>query len=746
MKKVSNFFIFFLCTHFALAQPLELIHQVNPFIGTGGHGHTYPGATLPFGMVQLSPDTGIEGWDWSSGYHYSDASIMGFSHTHLSGTGLGDLGDVLLMPTIGEVKVVAGDKDQPDQGYRSRFSHDNENAHPGYYQVFLDDYQINAELTATLRTGVHRYTFPQSNESNIIIDLKHGIRDKATKASLEVQGSNRIVGYRKSTGWADLQSVYFVIEFSKPFEKFGTAIDDHFFWGVNNPRNGHVGTANVKGAVRFSTQKNEQITVKVGISPVSIDNAIENLNAEAKGKTFDQVKGRAERLWEDQLSKLTVTGNSDEAKIFYSAVYHSMLAPNVNSDVNGQYIGPKDQQQQVKDQPYFSTFSLWDTYRATHPLFNLVEPKASSEMINSMLMHYQQWGYLPIWSLWGQETHVMIGNHAISVIAEAFQKDIPGIDWKLAYEAVKASSSMDHYHSPFSLIDQYGYVPNDYRENVSITLEIAYNDWCVAQMAKAMGHQQDYEYFIKRSKSYENIYDHEVGFVRSKNRKGEWRENFDPEALTRIGDFTEGNAYQYSWFVPHDVKGLQSMVGGASQMETKLDALFQTERTDAGSVADVTGFIGQYAHGNEPSHHIAYLYNTVGAYDKTQRYLNQICNTMYRNAPDGLSGNEDCGQMSSWYVFSALGFYPVNPAEGLYYLGVPRFNQATVKLPNGKTFEVISDKKDADDFYVKRVSLNGKVLDRLYLTHQEVSEGGVLEFKMCKKPKKSAYKEMAMFQ
>ena len=712
----------------------KYINYVNPFIGTGGHGHTYPGPTAPFGLVQLSPDGGTEGWDWSSGYHYSDSSIIGFSHTHLSGTGIGDMADVLIMPTTGEIKLEPGTRTDPDIGYRSRFSHDKEFAEPGYYSVHLQDYNIGVELTATPHCGMHRYTFNTNEEANLIVDLKHGIYSYVLKARLTVENNNTLVGYRITGGWADIQPVYFVMKFSKPFKNFGLATNDKLRWGVNEAYNRHRFEANIKGVVSFDVKPQEQIVVKVGISTTSIENARMNLESQIADFDFDAVKKQTQNIWEKELSVIDVDGTKKDKEIFYTALYHSFVAPNNIADVDGSFIGPDDKLDKSPTNKYYSTFSLWDTYRATHPLYTILQPERTGDMIHSMLLHYQKWGYLPIWSIWGQESHVMIGNHAIPVVVDAYKKGIKGFDYKLAYEAIKASSQLNNEKSPFPLIDKLGYVPNEIQESVSKTLELAYNDWCVAQMAKSLGNEEDYKLFFNRSNTFKSLFDSTNGFMRGKNRAGKWTTPFDPQALSRHGDYTEGNAFQYSWYVPQAPLELMQLHGGKKQFTKKLNELFETPFTGAKNVSDVTGLIGQYAHGNEPSHHIAYFYNITDEPWKTQKYIRKICDEQYNNTPDGLSGNEDCGQMSSWYVFSSLGFYPVNPADGLYWIGTPTFHSATIHISENRKFQIVAKNLSKDNFYIKSAKLNGKNISSLLISHDDIMNGGVLEFEMTNKP------------
>ncbi len=719
-----------ICATLYSQSKFKYINYVNPFIGTSGHGHTYPGPTTPFGLVQLSPDTGVEGWDWSSGYHYSDSSIIGFSHTHLSGTGIGDMADILIMPTTGKLQLQPGTRKNPDSGYRSRFTHDKEYAKPGYYKVHLADYNVDAELTATSHCGMHRYTFNTKEKANIIVDLKHGIYSYVLKARLQVEDNQTLVGYRFTSGWANIQPVYFVIKFSKPFKNYGIATHDILSWGINEAYNRHRYEANIKGVVSFDVLPNEQIVVKVGISTTSIENARMHLESQIIGFDFDAVKKQTQEMWERELSVIDVEGSQKDKEIFYTSLYHSFIAPNNIADIDGSYIGPDDKLDKSPTKKYYSTFSLWDTYRASHPLYTIIQPERTGEMIQSMLMHYQKWGYLPIWSIWGQESHVMIGNHAIPVIVDAYTKKMKGFDYILAYQAIKASSIINNEKSPFTLINKYGYVPNEIQESVSKTLELAYNDWCVAQMAKGLGKTEDYEFFLKRSNSFKSLFDSSTGFMRGKSSTVEWTTPFDPQALSSHGDYTEGNAFQYSWYVPHAPCELMQMLGGVKPFTKKLDELFETPFTSAKNVSDVTGLIGQYAHGNEPSHHIAYFYNLTNEPWKTQKYIREICDEQYNNTPDGLSGNEDCGQMSSWYVFSSLGFYPVNPADGIYWIGTPTFNSATIHISEKNKFNIVAKNLSKKNKYIKTVKLNGKNLNELQIKHDEIINGGLLEFEM----------------
>jgi len=708
---------------------------VDPFIGTGGHAHTFPGATLPHGLVQLSPDTATTGWDSSSGYHFSDESILGFSHVHLSGTGCEDLADILFMPTTGKPMMTSGTKEKPESGYRSRFRHDREKASPGYYSVMLEDYGVKAELTCTERTGYHRYTFPKGG-GNVVIDLNHGVdltrryglSDTLLEASLNFVDDKTVEGSRMSAGWAALQEVYFVAEFSRPFDRFGINGVEGTRWrkGVSG-----ADTRKLAGWVSFDDAGKEPVMIRVGISAVSIANARENLRAEGKTWDFDAVKTAAAETWQKELGKITVEGNETDKRIFYTALYHTQIAPNNIADVNGEYIGVDHRLAKAESGSYYSTLSLWDTFRATHPLLTIIKPELNAAVINSMLDHHEKQGYLPIWTLWGKETHTMIANPAIPVIVDAWHKKTPGIDWERAWKAVYETSSRDHHDSRFSLIDELGYLPFDeVPTSVSRFLEIAYDDWCVAFMADGLGKTKERDSFLDRSKKWRNIFDKETGFMRGKNRKGEWRTPFDPVTLTHGSDYTEGNAWQYAWYPPQEMSAIAELMGGTKAFGDKLDTLFSLELGAQNEIMDVSGFIGQYAHGNEPSHHIAYLYNQTDRPWRTAEMVKRIIDTQYSDKPDGISGNEDCGQMSAWYVFSTMGFYPVNPAVGRYDFGTPRFTKTAIKVADGKTFTIEAKGLSDQAIYIAGIELNGKPYDLGYLKHEDLMAGGGLVFRM----------------
>ena len=707
-----------LITTSCLTEKSSKVDKVNPFIGTGGHGHTYPGASSPFGMVQLSPDTRLDGWDGCSAYHYSDSVVYGFSHTHLSGTGVSDYADILLMPTTGDLKLNKLD-------FASSFSHKNEIASPGYYATKLDDYNILVELTATPRVGFHKYIFPKSENAHIVIDLKH--RDMVLDASIAIVGDNEIEGKRISKAWAEEQHVYFVAQFSKPFKAYGIAIDDEIVRDISQAEG-----KNIKGYVSFVTHENEEIMVKVGISAVSIQNARKNLEAEIPQWNFKQVKEQVRKSWEKELGKINIKGGTEEQQtVFYTALYHSMLAPNIYNDVDGRYRGRDLKIHQTDGFDYYTVFSLWDTYRATHPLFTIIETKRTNDFIQTFIKQYEQGGMLPVWELSANETGCMIGYHSVPVIADAYMKGIRDYDVEKAFEAMMNSANQDHLGLEY--YKKNGYIPADKEaESVSKTLEYAYDDWCIAQMAKDLNRNAAYERFINRAQNYKNIYDPATAFMRAKYNNS-WDIPFDPREVNF--NFTEANSWQYSFYVPQDVTGLIKLHGGKEQLEAKLDGLFtENSETTGRQQSDITGLIGQYAHGNEPSHHMAYLYNYLNKPWKTQKMISQILEEMYSNQPDGLSGNEDCGQMSSWYVLSAMGFYPVTPASNIYAIGTPLFSEAKINLENGKQFVIKANNVSAENFYIQSLTLNGVDYSKSYLTHSAILDGGEMIFEMGSQP------------
>lgn len=716
---------------FATAQAGELTKYVNPFIGTGAingglSGNNYPGATAPFGLVQLSPDTSeAPNWGDASGYDYNRNTIYGFSHTRLSGTGASDLIDISVMPTT-------------SGRTSSTFTHDEEKARPGYYQVMLKDENINAELTATTRTGIHRYQYPSGKEAEIILDMDHSA-DKGSwgrriiNAQIRLVNDHAIEGYRIITGWAKLRKVYFYMEFSNPI--VSSSLRDG---GRVHENTAVINGTNLHGRFRFGELEGKPLTCKVAISPVSMENARQNMMQEAPHWDFDRYVSSADAAWERQLGKIEVKGTEAQKEIFYTALYHTMIQPNTMSDVNGEYMAADYTTRKVSgDEVHYSTFSLWDTFRASHPLYTLLEPERVTDFVKSMIRQYEYYGYLPIWQLWGQDNYCMIGNHSIPVITDAILKGIPGIDLEKAYEAVYNSSVTSHPGSPFEVWEKYGYMPENIQtQSVSITLEQAYDDWCVAQLAAKMNKDADYERFYNRSEYYRNLFNPSTKFFQSKNDKGEWIEPFDPYQYGGNGGhpFTEGNAWQYFWYVPQNIQGLVDLTGGPKAFENKLDTFFTSTYRSEQMNHNASGFVGQYAHGNEPSHHVAYLYNYVGQPWKTQKYVSHIMNTLYNNTSSGYAGNDDCGQMSAWYVFSAMGFYPVNPADGRYIIGSPLMEECTLKLGGDKEFRIETVRKSAEDIYIQSVTLNGKRYKDYFITHGDIVNGGTMVFKMGKKP------------
>ncbi|MCM0667390.1 GH92 family glycosyl hydrolase [Flavobacterium tyrosinilyticum] len=710
-------------------------NYVDPFIGTGGHGHTYPGATVPFGMLQVSPDNGVSSWDWCSGYHYSDSIVSGFSHLHLSGTGIGDLADILFMPTNKKLDLTAKAASRDFLPYKSKYNHVNEKAIPGYYQVFLEDPKINVELTSTQRTAYHKYTYNNNDTQSVVVDLGFAINwDKAVKTAITVEDQNTISGYRYSTGWAKNQKVFFVAKFSKPIIESIITADKKVVSGSN------AEGENTALQLFFDGKNSKELGVKVALSSVSIANAKDNLDAESQN--FEKAKSDATLDWNKALSKITVETPVDSLKtIFYTALYHAQVAPVTYSDKNGQFRREDDKIITAKDYTAYSTLSLWDTFRAENPLLNLLEPTKVSDLVNSMLAYYETKKILPVWTLYANETNTMTGYHSIPVIVDAYMKGIKGFDAEKAFEAMKATMMQDERGLDF--YKKYGYIPyNLLDESVTITLEYAYDDWCVAQMAKALGKTADYDFFSKRSKAYEYLFDAKSGFMRGKSEDGKsWNEPFDPKHSNHREhtDYTEGNAWQHSWFVPHNVDDFIKLHGGNDIFTKRLEQLFteSSEITGNNVSADISGLIGQYAHGNEPSHHIAYMFNHAGQPWRTQYWVRHILDTQYNTTANGLSGNEDCGQMSAWYVFSSMGLYPMNPASGEYEIGSPIFEKSTLNLPNGKTFVIEAENVSNKNFYIQSVTLNGKAFNKTAISHQEMQKGGVLHFVMGAQPNKN---------
>jgi predicted alpha-1,2-mannosidase len=712
-------------------------NNVNPFIGTGGHGHTYPGATAPFGMLQISPDNGISKWDWCSGYHYSDSIAIGFSQLHLSGTGIGDLTDVRLMPINRKVDLTAPVKNRFDIPYKSLYSHDSEVSEPGYYKVHLEDPNIDVELTTTVRRGVHRYTYIQPENQSIILDLNFEILwDRITQSSIEQLDDYTLVGFRHSTGWAKNQKLFYALQFTAPIKSIDLVADGAY---VTDSKS--VEGVKTLAQLYFDNENSNQIEVNVGVSSVSVANAIDHIR-DGSNLNFDDTRTEVASLWKQHLNVINIeTPNEELKKIFYTALYHTQLAPVTFSDSNGEFRTAMDTIKNADDFTQYSTLSLWDTFRAEHPLLTLTQPQRVSDMIRSMLVYYEDRNRLPVWTLYGNETNTMTGYHSIPVIVEAYAKGLTNFDVTLAYEAMKQTMMQDergleHYK-------KYGFAPWDLLdESVTITLEYAYNDWCVAQLAKALDKEEDYEYFLNRSRAYTFLFDKETGFMRGRSSVDDsWHLPFDPKFSShRVhADYTEGNAWQHSWFVLHDPEHLIELHGGNEPFTDKLQQLFteSSEITGENVSADISGLIGQYAHGNEPSHHIAYMFNFAKKPWMTQYWVREILKTQYTAQPDGLSGNEDCGQMSAWYVFSAMGLYPYSPASANYEIGSPLFEKSVINLAEGKSFTIIAEQVSDENYYIQEATLNGKPFSKTTLSHQEITNGGTLVFKMGPEPNKS---------
>jgi len=701
------------------AVPGNFTQFVDPYIGTGGHGHVFLGASVPFGAVQLGPTNRSEGWDWCSGYHYSDSTIVGFSHTHLSGTGIGDLGDISVLPAVDDKLAL--------------YTHDKEVVKPGYYGVRMSPSNIHAELTASERVGFHRYTFPASTSAKIKINLRKGIGwDLATDTYIKQINDTTIAGYRFSRGWARDQRIYFTAIFSKPFEKFVASDSSAVLKGTEFRGKKLVATA------YFKTSDQEQIQMRVGISPVSMENAALNIQAEIPGWNFDEIVNMADAAWNKELAKLDVkTSIMKDKRNFYTALYHTMIAPSTFNDHNGDYRGTDKKVYKNADFTNLTTFSLWDTYRAAHPLYTLIQPKRVNDMMKTMLAIYQQQGKLPVWHIMGNETNTMVGNPGIIVVADAVLKGFK-FDHELAFEAMKKTAMLDERGLNF--VKKLGYIPADSTvESVAMGLEYSIADWSIAEVARKMKKTADYNYFHKRGLNYQNYFDKQTQFMRARVGPNKWRTPFDPiRSIHRSDDYTEGNAWQYTWLVPQDPAGLIKLMGGTAPFTKKLDSLFIVEGHLGDEASpDISGLIGQYAHGNEPSHHITYLYAYAKQPWKTAKHVRHILNDLYTDAPDGLSGNEDVGQMSSWYIFSALGFYPANPISGQYVFGSPLFDEATINLESGKKFNIKVQNNSPENIYIQSVSLNGKTLNSIFLKHEEITKGGNLTIIMGNQPSKT---------
>lgn len=718
----------------------SFVEYVNPYIGSDYHGHVFVGANVPFGAVQLGPDNFHKGWDWCSGYHYSDSIVKGFSHTHLSGTGCADLGDILVMPTVGALFVSPGSQQDISNGYASLYSHDNEVVKPGYYSLMLDKYGIKAELTTTARVGFHKYTFPKSENAHIIIDLKEGISDKARETFIKRLDAKTIVGYRISDGWSADQRVYFAMQVSKDLHSFEIYDDTSLLEGESGQSNA------MKGVLKFSTEDNESVHLKVGISPVSWENALENIRMEIPHWDFEKVRADATDLWNKELGKIQIQADSSTKVVFYTALYHTMIAPVLYNDVNGEYLGADKKKYQSKDFENYTTFSLWDTYRAANPLFTLTQAERVPHFIKTMLELYKQEGKLPEWHLMGHDNRVMIGYNAVPVIVDAWFKGIRDFDTQLAYEAMVNTAMRDDRGLKF--VKEMEYIPFDKEyESVAKAMEYAIYDWGIAQMAKELGKSDDYEYFKKRSMYYRHYFDASDGFFKGKKADGSWRKDFDPIASShRTDEFCEGNGWQYLWLVPQNVEDLIELLGGREIFVSRLDSLFSiTEPLREGASVDISGLIGMYAQGNEPGHHIPYLYAFAGAQWKTAARVRQIMAEMYTDKPDGLCGNEDCGQMSAWYIWSALGMYPVNPMNGAYVFGSPVLNKAKIKLSNGKTFSMTAHDNSPENIYIQKVAVNGKPWPKSFITHRDILAGAQLEFWMGAEPNKAFGAEKVHF-
>ena len=717
------------CTGTDKPEVINPVAYVDPYIGTGGHGHTFLGVTAPFGAVQIGPNNINKGWDWCSGYHYSDSIVIGFSHLHLNGTGCSDTGDILFMPYTGKARTQPGTQQDPLSGYASYYSKDNERALPGYYEVLLKTHRTKVELTASDRVAFHRYTFPKDVEKHVMINLKDANGDdRPTDTYLEQINDTVIRGYRYSTGWSKKQQIYFSAVFSQPVHL--TLYHDSVQVAGNRLQG-----LDVKGNVAVAPVV-EELGVKVGISPVSMENAMDNIGQEIKDWNFENIVAETTGKWNAELSKLQVETTDTVAKrIFYTALYHAFMQPIMFNDCSGEYRGTD---KNIYGDPGFTNytvFSLWDTYRATHPLYTLVQPERVPDFINSMLAIYEQQGRLPVWHLYGSDTNEMIGIQSVPVIADAILKDVKGFNYERAYQAMKASMMSDY--KGLSYVTDLEYIPAD-KENESVAkgLEYAIADWGVAQVARKLGKTEDYEYFSKRALAYQNYWDKDTHFFRGKNRDGSWVTPFNPVHSTHRNDaYCEGNGWQYTWLVPHDVEGLISLFGSKEAFVSKLDSLFLVNE-DLGDAAspDISGLIGQYAHGNEPGHHTVYLYSFVGQQWKTAEKVDYILSHMYSDLPDGLQGNEDCGQMSSWYVFSALGFYPVNPSDGMYVFGRPIFDKVVLKLSEKKTFEIRVNNNSAENKYIQSIELNGQLYNKLYISHSDIMAGGTLVFTMGNRP------------
>lgn len=753
------FLVALCCCSATYAQHKSLIQYVNPIVGTHRMGHTYPGATVPFGAVQLSPDTDTlpyevnatynkDVYKYCAGYQYSDKTIVGFSHTHFSGTGHSDLGDFLVIPTTGKLLLNPGTATTPESGYRSPFSHATEIAQPNYYSVMLDKYNIKAELTTTTRVGIHQYTFPATDSAHIILDMMHGIYNYADKnvwSFLRVENDTLVTGYRQTNGWGRTRTVYFAMAFSKPIASYGYENNSkkqvyRGFWRKFDELHNfpEIAGTQIKAYFNFRTTANEQIKIKFAISPVSTRNAVLNMTTEVPHWSFEKIKQQGQDEWEKELAKTEIQGDTETMKNFYTAIYHTLINPTIYMDVNGEYKGLDQNIHTATGFTNYTTFSLWDTYRALHPLYNLLQPRRNADMVSSMLAHYDQSAHkmLPVWSNSANENWCMIGYHSVSVIADAVVKGTYYADAQKALDACIATANHKNYDGIAHYL-QLGYVPEDKnRASVSKTLEYAYDDWCIAQLAQKIGRTDIYNEYMKRANNYQNVYDASTGFMRPRMSDGSFKKDFDVLNTDEAG-YIEGNAWNYSLYVPHQPAAMIALMGGKKQFAAHLDSLFSMQLPDSyfANTEDISrdGIIGNYVHGNEPAHHVAYLYNYTNEPNKTQERVRMILNKMYHPTPGGLGGNDDCGQMSAWYIFSSLGFYPMAPGSDRYELGSPAIQSAKLNLENGKTLTISTKNQSKKNVYVRSVTLNGTKLNQTYITHNDLMNGGTLVFEMSAK-------------
>lgn len=719
------------------AQDTLLVSYVRPLVGTSGYGNTYPGSQIPFGGIQISLDTDFDFYDAASGYKYDHSTLLGFSLTHLSGTGIPDLGDFLFIPGTGKIHFTPGTHENPDDGYRSRYSHEREWASPNYYAVDLLDYDVKAEMTSGVRSGMLRFTYPESDSAFILLDLNHTLYQQCPWSNIRIENDSTLTAYKLVQGWGPERHVYLTAVFSRPFEDFGIMQDTvPVIYNTKRFRS-HLEAwgKNLCFWMSFSTLQDEQITVKVAISAVSTDGAKLNMQ-ELAGKTFETLKTEGEQLWEKQLAKFRVEGTQQQKETFYTSVYHAFLHPFIFQDADGHFRELDKNIGHAEEFTNYTVFSLWDTYRALHPLFNLVQREINADIINSMLAHYDKSveHMLPIWSFYGNETWCMIGYHAVSVIADAIMKDVQGFDYERAYKAMKTTATNPHYDCLPEYTDL-GWVPFDKeKESVSKTLEYAYDDYCIARVAKKLGKMEDYAFFIKRAMSYKNLIDPETKFMRGRDSQGNWREPFSPMAyqgpgsVNGWGDITEGFTLQYTWYVPHDMEGYIDVIG-KNLLLNRLDSMFVTKMADnIPGAHDIQGRIGAYWHGNEPCHQIAYIYNYLGQPWKCQEKVRYIMETFYGNAPDALSGNDDCGQMSAWYIFNAMGFYPTAPSSNIYNIGSPGLPMVDMQMSNGKHIRITTENWSSKNVYIKKLFLNGREYNKSYITYDDLEKGMELHF------------------